>query len=114
VVQLRVKARRRRYYDLAFAAIANLSVSEEESMARALVIGGTLFIGRALVDQLLARGDDIVVMHRGKGTPFDARVGEIQCDRNDVAAVRAALAAAHSTSSMTTSTTGSTEPAPIR
>jgi nucleoside-diphosphate-sugar epimerase len=28
-------------------------------MARALVIGGTLFIGRALVDQLLARGDDV-------------------------------------------------------
>ncbi len=60
-------------------------------MARTLVIGGTLFIGRALVEQLLARGDDVVVMHRGKGTPFDARVREIQCDRNDVAAVRAAL-----------------------
>jgi nucleoside-diphosphate-sugar epimerase len=60
-------------------------------MARALVIGGTLFIGRALVDQLLARGDDVVIMHRGKGTPFGTRVGEIQCDRNDVAAVRAAL-----------------------
>jgi nucleoside-diphosphate-sugar epimerase len=60
-------------------------------MARALVIGGTLFIGRALVDQLLERGDDVVVMHRGKGTPFDTLVGEIQCDRNDVAGVRAAL-----------------------
>jgi nucleoside-diphosphate-sugar epimerase len=65
---------------------------EEELMARALVIGGTLFIGRALVDQLLARGDDVVIMHRGKGTPFGTRVGEIQCDRNDVAAVQAALA----------------------
>jgi len=60
-------------------------------MARALVIGGTLFIGRALVDQLLARGDDVVVMHRGTGTPFGPRVGEIQCDRNDAIAVRAAL-----------------------
>lgn len=60
-------------------------------MARALVIGGTLFIGRALVDQLLERGDDVVIMHRGKGTPFGKRVGEIQCDRNDVAAVRSAL-----------------------
>ena len=60
-------------------------------MARALVIGGTLFIGRALVEQLLARGDDVVVMHRGKGTPFGSRVGEIHCDRNDVAAVRTAL-----------------------
>src|ERR671932_788454 len=60
-------------------------------MTRALVIGGTLFIGRTLVEQLLERGDDVVVMHRGKGTPFGSRVGEIRCDRNDSAAVRAAL-----------------------
>ena len=59
-------------------------------MARALVIGGTLFLGRALVDQL-ERGDDVVIMHRGRGTPFGQRVGEIICDRNDTAAVRAAL-----------------------
>lgn len=63
-------------------------------MARALVIGGTLFIGRALVDRLLERGDDVVIMHRGRGTPFGARVGEIQCDRNDIGAVQAALAGA--------------------
>ena len=61
-------------------------------MDRALVIGGTLFIGRALVEQLLARGDDVVIMHRGAETPFGDRVGEIRCDRNDVAAVTAALA----------------------
>src|SRR6185295_15619327 len=60
-------------------------------MARALVIGGTLFIGRALVEQLLARGDEVVVMHRGTGTPFGSRTGELQCDRNDVDAVRSAL-----------------------
>lgn len=60
-------------------------------MARVLVIGGTLFIGRALVDQLLERGDEVVIMHRGKGTPFGKRVAEIQCDRNDGAAVHAAL-----------------------
>lgn len=60
-------------------------------MPRSLVIGGTLFIGRALVEQLLARGDDVVIMHRGRGTPFGARAGEIQCDRNDIAAVRSAL-----------------------
>jgi len=34
-------------------------------MARTLVIGGTLLIGRTLVEQLLARGDDVVIMHRG-------------------------------------------------
>lgn len=60
-------------------------------MGRALVIGGTLFIGRALVEQLLARGDDVVVMHRGAGTPWGGRVAEIRCDRNDACAVRAAL-----------------------
>ena len=60
-------------------------------MARALVIGGTLFIGRALVDQLLERGDEVVIMHRGRGTPFGTRVAEIICDRNDTAAVRTAL-----------------------
>jgi nucleoside-diphosphate-sugar epimerase len=60
-------------------------------MARTLVIGGTLFIGRALVEQLLARGDDVVIMHRGSGTPFGSQVREVRCDRNDVAAVRSAL-----------------------
>jgi nucleoside-diphosphate-sugar epimerase len=60
-------------------------------MPQALVIGGTLFIGRALVDLLLERGDEVVIMHRGSGTPFGDRVGEIRCDRNDVTAVRAAL-----------------------
>ena len=61
-------------------------------MTRTLVIGGTLFIGRALVEQLLARGDDVVIMHRGQGTPQGDRVREIRCDRNDVPAVQAALA----------------------
>ncbi|HUQ80547.1 MAG TPA: NAD-dependent epimerase/dehydratase family protein [Gemmatimonadaceae bacterium] len=60
-------------------------------MARALVIGGTLFIGRTLVEQLLELGDDVVIMHRGHGTAFGSRVGEIACDRNDIQAVRAAL-----------------------
>lgn len=60
-------------------------------MARVLVIGGTLFMGRALVEQLLDLGDDVVIMHRGSGHPFGDRVGEIRCDRNDIDAVHAAL-----------------------
>lgn len=63
-------------------------------MGRVLVIGGTLFIGRALVDQLLEQGDEVTIMHRGSVTPFGKDVDEIRCDRNDVAAVRAALAGA--------------------
>ncbi len=60
-------------------------------MARILVIGGNLFLGRALVERLLVRGDDVVIMHRSRGTPFGDRVTELQCDRNDPRAVRAAL-----------------------
>jgi 2'-hydroxyisoflavone reductase len=60
-------------------------------MSRALVIGGTLFIGRALVEQLLERGDEVTIMHRGSDTPFGDRVSEIRCDRNDIAGVEAAL-----------------------
>ena len=61
-------------------------------MARVLVIGGTLFIGRTLVERLLERGDEVVIMHRSRGTPFAERVEEIQCDRTDTAAVQRALA----------------------
>jgi len=60
-------------------------------MARVLVIGGTQLIGRALVEQLLARGDEVVLMHRGSTTPFGDRVQSIHCDRNDVGAVQGAL-----------------------
>ena len=60
-------------------------------MARVLVIGGTQLIGRALVEQLLARGDEVVLMHRGSSTPFGDRVASIHCDRNDVDAVTGAL-----------------------
>ncbi len=64
-------------------------------MSKVLVIGGTLFIGRALVEQLLARGDEVTVMHRGASTPFGDRVQRIRCDRNEVSAVRAALQGKH-------------------
>ena len=60
-------------------------------MARILVIGGTQLIGRALVEQLLARGDEVALMHRGHDTPFGDRVRSMRCDRNDVAAVQGAL-----------------------
>lgn len=60
-------------------------------MARTLVIGGTLFIGRALVRRLLARGDQVTILHRGAGNPFKGQTGEIRCDRNDTEAVKRAL-----------------------
>ncbi len=60
-------------------------------MANALVIGGTAFIGIALVEQLLERGDTVTIMHRSRGTSFGDRVREIRCDRGDTDAVRSAL-----------------------
>jgi nucleoside-diphosphate-sugar epimerase len=61
-------------------------------LTRSLVIGGTLFIGRALVRRLLARGEQVTLLHRGRANPFAGKTAEIHCDRNDVASVRKALA----------------------
>ncbi len=38
---------------------------------RVLVLGGTRFIGRAVVERLLARGDEVLVVHRGESEPDD-------------------------------------------
>ena len=61
-------------------------------LARTLVIGGTLFIGQALVRRLLECGDEVTILHRRRGTPFGDRVREIRCDRNDAIAMGEALA----------------------
>ncbi len=60
-------------------------------MDRVLVIGGTLFIGQALVARLLERGDDVTILHRSRHNPFAGRAREIHCDRNDTAAVAKAV-----------------------
>jgi nucleoside-diphosphate-sugar epimerase len=38
---------------------------------RVVVIGGTKFIGRRIVEELLARGDELLVVHRGETEPAD-------------------------------------------
>lgn len=59
---------------------------------RVLVIGGTLFIGKALVKRLLAEDHDVTVLHRRKDHPFGRRVHNASADRNDAASIRKALA----------------------
>jgi nucleoside-diphosphate-sugar epimerase len=60
---------------------------------RVLVIGGTRFVGRATVEELLRRGDAVTVLHRGRTpNPFGERVEEIRADRQDPTALRTALA----------------------
>lgn len=58
---------------------------------RVLIIGGTLFIGRRLVARLLDNGHDVTVLHRKSAHDLDPRVKNLTADRNDPAAVRAAL-----------------------
>lgn len=59
---------------------------------KVLVIGGTLFIGRPLVQALLKAGHDVTILHRKRGHGFGRRVHEITADRNDGAALKQALA----------------------
>jgi nucleoside-diphosphate-sugar epimerase len=59
---------------------------------KVLVIGGTLFIGRQLVEELVKKGHDIAVLHRKPKHDFGRRVENIMADRNDPDAMREALA----------------------
>ena len=49
-----------------------------------LVIGGTAFFGKAIVNQLVAAGHDVSVMSRGNQQPdVLGKVSHIQCDRTN-------------------------------
>jgi nucleoside-diphosphate-sugar epimerase len=63
------------------------------SHRKVLVIGGTLFIGRALVSELLKAGHEVWVLHRKPEHDLGKRVGSIVADRNDCDQVRRALPA---------------------
>ncbi len=58
---------------------------------KVLVIGGTLFIGRLLVEELLKEGHDVAVLHRKPKHDFGRRVENIMADRNDADAMKEAL-----------------------
>jgi nucleoside-diphosphate-sugar epimerase len=50
---------------------------------KVLVIGGTLFIGRALVQELLKAGHEVAVLHRKPKHDLPKRVHNLVADRND-------------------------------
>ena len=58
---------------------------------KVLVIGGTLFIGRRLVDELLKAGHEVAILHRKPKHDFGRRVENLMADRNDADALRDAL-----------------------
>ena len=57
-----------------------------------LVIGGTLFIGRALVAALGKAGHNVTIVHRKPGHDMGRKIQEIIVDRNDSEAFKAAMA----------------------
>jgi 2'-hydroxyisoflavone reductase len=59
---------------------------------RILVIGGTQFIGKRLVNRLLHEGHEITLLHRRAAHPFSREVRSVVADRNDATSVRNALA----------------------
>jgi nucleoside-diphosphate-sugar epimerase len=54
---------------------------------RILVIGGTLFIGRAIVERLLGRGHDVTVLHRRDHHDLGPAVHNVRADRADTEAI---------------------------
>lgn len=67
--------------------------AREESPRRILVIGGTLFIGKLLVQELLRQHHQVYILHRKPRHGFGRRVQNLVADRNDVVNVRKALGA---------------------
>ncbi|HKW60683.1 MAG TPA: NAD-dependent epimerase/dehydratase family protein [Candidatus Dormibacteraeota bacterium] len=61
---------------------------------RVVVLGGTRFIGRAIVEELAASGDDVLIVHRGLLEPGDVlQVPHLHCDRAELVSHRDELAA---------------------
>ena len=61
-------------------------------MKKILVLGGTRFFGRKLVEILLEQKHEITIVTRGmSGNPFGDEVEHIKVDRKDSAAFKAAL-----------------------
>lgn len=56
---------------------------------RIVVLGGTRFVGRALVEELVRGGHDVAVVHRGESEPSGwVDVTHIHSDRGELPAVR--------------------------
>lgn len=58
---------------------------------RVLVIGGTQFIGKLLVEELLKTDHEVTILHRSPRHCFGKRVQNLQADRNDPETIRTAV-----------------------
>jgi nucleoside-diphosphate-sugar epimerase len=60
---------------------------------KVIVLGGTRFIGRAIVEELAAAGHDLLIVHRGKLEPEDMPpVRHLHAERMELSAHREELA----------------------
>jgi 2'-hydroxyisoflavone reductase len=71
-------------------AVFHQAVERKEPPVRILILGGTLFLGRALVEAALARGHDIALFNRGKRDPgLFPEVENLRGDRDgDLTAIK--------------------------
>lgn len=58
---------------------------------RIVVIGGTQFMGRAIVERLVQRGHDVAVLHRRPEHDLGPSVRNLQADRSDLSTVATLL-----------------------
>jgi nucleoside-diphosphate-sugar epimerase len=58
---------------------------------RILVIGGTAFIGKLLVQELTKAGHEVSILHRRHHNPFGKKVANLTADRNQIDTVRRAI-----------------------
>jgi 2'-hydroxyisoflavone reductase len=58
---------------------------------RLLVLGGTHFVGRAVVETALARGDEVTTLNRGLSRPAATGADSVIADRTDPEALRRAV-----------------------
>ncbi|CAN5802397.1 hypothetical protein BH24ACI5_BH24ACI5_06560 [soil metagenome] len=63
------------------------------SCMQTLVIGGTQFMGRNIVERLVERGHDVTVLHRRDNHDLGPAVRNLQADRGDLATVSSLLRA---------------------
>src|SRR6201986_1478464 len=79
-----------------FSPASQLSPAATASGMRVLILGGTLFIGRRIARELLARGDDVMVVHRGQTEPAElAGCAHLHSARSALAEVADQLRAWH-------------------
>jgi len=77
---------------LGWSITTNGDKRQEPAKKKILVIGGTLFIGRALVKELLKAGHEVSILHRRPKHDLGKKVANITADRNSPESLKKALA----------------------